>query len=285
MKTWKEYYLECKDIYNKETKINNSNVSIYDLLLQVNPFPTDQTYFDQIFSIQKSLSKIYKDKQNYHTRAGGIALCLNDVFIFEKEIKIILENYLVPYLEKDIFGCYVQCQNVKIYKTTSDSLIEQLSWLWHFDNNPKEQIKVMIYLNDVNNNGPFKYLSKDNEAIKIETSKKDHTSWIHGNQAHFEILGKKWKGTRVPRHIISNLQSKNEIIEKDVKGPAGTAILFDNNILHKGTIPFEGFRYAMTLQFQPTNKKLKPNFSEKNTGNGWGHNVFLKDPEETIKKI
>ena len=34
MKTWKEYYLECKDIYNKETKINNSNVSIYDLLLQ-----------------------------------------------------------------------------------------------------------------------------------------------------------------------------------------------------------------------------------------------------------
>ena len=120
MKTWKEYYLECKDIYNKETKIDNSNISIYDLLIQINPFPTDQTYFDQIFSIQKSLSKIYKDKQNYHTRAGGIALCLNDVFIFEKEIKIILENYLVPYLEKDIFGCYVQCQNVKIYKTTSE---------------------------------------------------------------------------------------------------------------------------------------------------------------------
>ena len=40
----------------------------------------------------------------------------------------------------------------------------------------------------------------------------------------------------------------------------------------------------MTLQFQPINKKLKPNFSEKNTGNGWGHNVFSKDPEETIKK-
>ena len=278
MKIWKDYYIECKNIYQ-----NTSNASIYDLKLKTNPFPTDQLYLDQILSIKNQLDILYEDKSNYNNRYG-LALSLNDIFIFKKELQIIVDKYLIPHLEKNIFGCYVQCQNVKIYKTISESLIETSSWLWHFDNNTKEQIKVMIYLNDVNDNGPFKYLSKDNEAIKIETSKKDHTSWIHGNQAHFEILGKKWKGTRVPRHIISNLQSKNEIIEKDVKGPAGTAILFDNNILHKGTIPFEGFRYAMTLQFQPINKKLKPNFSEKNTGNGWGHNVFSKDPEETIKK-
>lgn len=284
MKTWKEYYLECKDIYNKETKINNSNVSIYDLLLQVNPFPTDQTYFDQIFSIQKSLSKIYKDKQNYHTRAGGIALCLNDVFIFEKEIKIILENYLVPYLEKDIFGCYVQCQNVKIYKTTSDSLIEQLSWLWHFDNNPKEQIKVMIYLNDVDNNGPFIYLSKDNKAIKINSTKQDYKNWKPGSIGLFNAFGIKWEGTRIPKNITFNFKEKQKCKETEVKGPAGTSILFDNNIIHKGTIPSEGHRYAMTLQFQPINRKLNPILSKETTGNGWNHSVFLKDPKSLIEK-
>ena len=283
MKKWKEYYLECKDIYNKETKIDNSNISIYDLSLQINPSPTDQTYFDQISLIKNKLDVLYQDKINY-TNTSGISLSLKDSFNVSKELKIIVDNYLVPYLEKNIFGCYVQCQNVKIYKTISESLIETSSWLWHFDNNPKEQIKVMIYLNDVNDNGPFKYLSKDNEAIKIKTSKKDHKSWIQGNQAHFETLGKKWKGTRVPKHIISNLQSKNEVIEKDIKGPAGTAILFDNNIIHRGTIPLKGFRYAMTLQFQPINKKLNPNFSKENTGNGWNHLLFSIDPESPIIK-
>ena len=40
--------------------------------------------------------------------------------------------------------------------------------------------------------------------------------------------------------------------------------LFDNNIIHKGTIPFskesptKNFRYAMTLTFQPFNRKLSP---------------------------
>jgi len=278
MKTWGEYYLKCKDVYP-----NTSNVSIYDLKLKVNPFPIDQIYFDQILSIKNQLDILYEDKSNYNNR-HGLALGLNDIFIFKKEIQIIVDKYLIPYLEKNIFGCYVQCQNVKIYKTTSESLIETSSWLWHFDNNPKEQIKVMIYLNDVNNNGPFKYLLKDNEAIKIETSKKDHTSWVPGISSYFEFLGKRWKGTRVPRHIISNLQSKNEIIEKNLKGSAGTAILFDNNILHKGTIPFEGFRYAMTLQFQPINKKLNPNFSKENTGNGWSYDTFSKDPESPIIK-
>ena len=283
MKKWKEYYLECKDIYNKETKIDNSNISIYDLLIQTNPFPTDQIYFDQISLIKNKLDILYQDKINY-TNTSGISLNLKDSFNVSKELKIIVDNYLIPYLEKNIFGCYVQCQNVKIYKTIGEVLIEKLSWLWHFDNNPKEQIKVMIYFNYVNDNGPFKYLSKDNEAIKIETSKKDHTSWIDGNQAHFEILGKKWKGTRVPRHIISNLQSKNEVIEKDIKGPAGTAILFDNNIIHKGTIPVGGYRYAMTLQFQPINKKLNPNLSNKNTGNGWDYYGYLQNPESPIIK-
>jgi hypothetical protein len=286
MKKWKEYYLECKDIYNKETKIDNSNISIYDLSLQINPSPTDQTYFDQISLIKNKLDVLYQDKINY-TNTSGISLSLKDSFNVSKELKIIVDNYLVPYLEKNIFGCYVQCQNVKIYKTISESLIETSSWLWHFDNNPKEQIKVMIYLNDVNDNGPFKFLSKNNKAIKINPQGKKLSNtrpnqfWA---QNWFEVLGEKWKGDRIPRSIISNLKEKYNYKEIDVKGPAGTSILFDNNIVHKGTIPVEGFRYAMTLQFQPINKKLNPNFSKENTGNGWGHNLFSPNPESPIIK-
>jgi len=284
MKTWKEYYLECKDIYNKETKIDNSNINIYDLLIQTNPFPTDQTYFDQISSIKNKLDVLYQDKINY-TNTSGISLSLKDSFTIAKELKIIVDNYLVSYLEKNIFGCYVQCQNAKIYKTVNESLIEKLSWLWHFDNNPKEQIKVMIYFNDVNDNGPFKYLSKDNKAIKINPNNRAFENPDPQRAENwFEGLNLKWRGTRVPSYIIHKFITEKSCIENNVRGPAGTSILFDNNIIHKGTIPIEGFRYAMTLAFQPINKKLNPNFSPKNTGNGWSYNAFDKNPESPIIK-
>tara|TARA_B110000858_G_scaffold103988_1_gene119122 strand:- start:4671 stop:5546 length:876 start_codon:yes stop_codon:yes gene_type:complete len=288
MKTWGDYYLECKDIYNKNTKIDNSNVSIYDLLIQTNPFPTDQVYFDQILSIRNKLDYLYQDKKNYLTRR--ISLNLHDSFHLEKELKIIIEKYLVPHLEKHTFGCYVQCSNVKIYKTKHTTEKEHSSWLWHIDNNPKEQIKVMIYLNDVDNNGPFKYLSKDNEGIKLETTKQDVTKWYPDNfirQAAFGKFGKKWfgiEGSRIPRDIIPHFIEEHNCKEELVKGPSGTSILFDNNIIHKGTIPIEGFRYAMTLQFQPINRRLNPVFSPKNTGNGWSYNAFDKNPESPIIK-
>ena len=113
MKTWSNYYLECKDIYQ-----NTSKASIYDLKLKINPFPTDQIYLNQILSIKNQLDVLYEDKSNYNNR-HGLALGLNNIFVFKKELQIIVDKYLVPYLEKDIFGCYVQCQNVKIYKTIS----------------------------------------------------------------------------------------------------------------------------------------------------------------------
>ena len=288
MKTWKEYYLECKDIYNKETKLDNSSINVYDLKLQLNPFPKDQLYIDQINFIQNKLDILYQDKTNYRNRYG-LALGLNDIFIFEKEIKIILENHLISYLEKNIFGCYIQCQNIMIYKTISEQSEEVSSWLWHIDNNPKEQIKVMIYLNDVYDNGPFKYLSKDNKALKCipETHRQDYNHWRPNNmykQIVFEKFNKKWMGSRLPSDIIYRFTKTYNCKETELKGPAGTTILFDNNIIHKGTIPSKKFRYAMILQFQPSNKKLHPVLSKENTGNGWNTILFTQNPESPIQQ-
>tara|TARA_R110000796_G_scaffold185672_1_gene302524 strand:+ start:1640 stop:2545 length:906 start_codon:yes stop_codon:yes gene_type:complete len=288
MKTWEEYYIECKNVYNKETKQDNLSPNIYDLGIKINPFLTDQIYFDQISTIQNKLDIFYQDETKYFNNRN-LSLCLFDIFHFEKEIKIILENYLVPYLEKNIFGCYVQCQNIKIYKTIPGSK-ELSSWLWHMDNNPKEQIKVMIYLNDVDDNGPFKYLSKDNEGVKLETTKQDCNKWFPNQlikQMYFKKFGIKWvsTGSRIPADKISEFKEKHNCKEKEVKGPSGTSILFDNNIIHKGTIPFakesptKNFRYAMTLTFQPINRKLSPILSRENTGNGWNHITYLMDPE------
>ena len=290
MKTWEEYYLECKDIYKRSTKQDNSTVNIYNLTAKINPFPTDQIYFDQISSINNQLNNLYQDSTKYFNNKD-IALCVNDIFPFKKELKIIIEKYLVPHLEKNVFGCYIQCQNVKIYKTIPNITKEISSWLWHIDNQPKEQTKVMIYINDVGDNGPFKYLSKDNEGVKLETTKRDLYKWFPDKiikTEFFKKFGKKWLSSRVPNNIISNFIEEHNCKEIEVRGPSGTSILFDNNIIHKGTIPFadknasKNFRYAMTLTFQPINKKLSPILSKENTGNGWNHQTYLMDPESSI---
>ena len=246
MKTWEEYYIECKNVYNKETKQDNLSPNIYDLGIKINPFPTDQIYFDQISSIQNKLDILYQDETKYFNNRG-FSLGLNNIFHFNEEIKIILEDYLISHLEKNIFGCYVQCQNIKILKSIPTTNDEESSWLWHIDNNTKEQIKVLIYLNDVEDNAPFKYLSKDNEGIKLETTKQDLNKWYPNDfikTAAFGKFGKKWitGGSRIPHDIISNFIEEHNCKEELVKGLAGTSILFDNNCIHKATTPSLGMQ-------------------------------------------
>ena len=185
------------------------------------------------------------------------------------------------HLEKNIFGCYVHCDNIKIYKTPQVNSQESSSWVWHIDNNPVEQMKVMIYINDVNKeSGAFRYLKKDNGGVKLLSTRRDYQNWKETYQEEiFEKFGRKWNGTRTPDSILNDfIQNENcEIV--DIEDKAGTAIIFDNNCIHKGTIPTNGFRYAMTIQFKPVNKKLVPVFDKKYVGNGWKHVTFHKDPE------
>ena len=220
---------------------------------------------------------LYQNESNYEWK--NVAMGLNDIFMVEDELKPMVEEYLIPYLEENIFGCYVHCDNIKIYKTPQVNSQESSSWVWHIDNNPVEQMKVMIYINDVNKeSGAFRYLKKDNGGVKLLSTRRDYKNWKETYAEEiFEKFGRKWNGTRTPENILNDfIQNENcEIV--DVEDKAGTAIIFDNNCIHKGTIPTNGFRYAMTIQFKPVNKKLK--FDKKYVGNGWKHITFHKDPE------
>ena len=116
-------------------------------------------------------------------------------------------------------------------------------------------MKVMIYINDVNKeSGAFRYLKKDNGGVKLLSTRRDYKNWKETYAEEiFEKFGRKWNGTRTPESVLNDfIQNENcEIV--DVEDKAGTAIIFDNNCIHKGTIPTNGFRYAMTIQFKPVN--------------------------------
>ena len=275
MYKWKEYYKKSKDVFG------DSSTSVYDLTIQTNidtKLNFDSDYYKLIDNIRDKLDNQFNINESISH--SGNALFIDDCFIFEDEFSIIVENYLRDYLEKNIFGSYIHCDHVTLYKTPQSNSAPVNSWLWHFDNSPLEQMKVMIYLNDVNDkNGAFEILRNENskDGLKVHSSRIDNTNWRGKKEWSFKYKNIEWKSTRIPRELFPHISADGYIPYK-VVGNKGHVSIFDNNIIHRGSLPSEGFRYAVVFQFKPIDKKLKKIFGKSITGNGAKHPTFDKDP-------
>lgn len=97
---------------------------------------------------------------------------------------------------------------------------------WHRDNLNKRQLKFMIYLNDVDENGgAFEYIP---ESHKV--SSKFFTNSFNNN-------------FRYNSDDISKLYPNKSI---KLSGKAGTLIAFDSSGIHRGSPILKGKRYALT---------------------------------------
>ncbi len=107
---------------------------------------------------------------------------------------------------------------------------------WHKDAY-YPQFKSILYLNDVKiSGGPFQLVKKSN---KLMTSL--------GISLKFK---KGYPDTRFSNAEIKNLD-KEKI--KTLTGLAGTLIMFDGSLIHRGSPIKEGFRYALTNYYFPIN--------------------------------
>lgn len=279
MKKWGEYYNECKEVYG------NTNSNIYDLTLHTRVdtlLKFDQEYYNIINDVENKLDRLFTNKSKYNISAN--AFFIKDPFIFNEQFSNIIENYLRKHLEEKIFGCYIHCDHVTLYKTPSskeNTHTASNSWLWHIDNSPQEQIKVMVYLNDVGlENGPFEVLKNkiNGKGLKILPSRIDYDNWKGKKEWSFQYKNHKWNSTRIPNNLFGIFKD-NSYIPHKIVGNKGHITIFDNNIIHRGTIPPQKYRYAVVFQFKPINKKLNKVFAKNITGNGSYHPVFDKNPE------
>lgn len=105
---------------------------------------------------------------------------------------------------------------------------------WHKDAY-YPQFKSILYLNDVNSkNGPFELLDQSNKLIK---------SLIISMK-----LKKGYPNTRFSDHELKILNKEKKIT---LTGKAGTLILFDGSLIHRGKPVLEGKRYALTNYYFP----------------------------------
>jgi hypothetical protein len=279
MKTYAEYYKLCKESYNS----SNQKMDLYDLKMRVckpdeknELFTFPDNYSELIDSLSEKINAKVNDKSQHYVdpSASGYDIAIQIKEIWDlPELKEIA-GHILPCLEETVFGSHIHCSAIHIYRNIPTDSPKVSSWLWHYDNNPKEAVKLLIYLTDVEEDtGPFELLEHDNDYVKIQTSRTGHDHWLPPYIPQ----------SRIPENIMNDFI--NQGYEKTkIIGSKGTALFFDNNIVHKANVPTRAYRDVVIFNIRPTMLKLDPYISRNFTGT-WGHKSPIMNPEELIPRL
>lgn len=118
----------------------------------------------------------------------------------------------------------------------------EASWLWHYDNNPKEVMKLLIYLNDI---GP------DNAPLEFCTHKDGTVPVIAATRFGPACWHKAKRNTRLtPQEVDKWVEMGCQKVL--VTGKKGTLTAFIPNVIHRANPAKEGYRDALFIRVRPT---------------------------------
>jgi hypothetical protein len=172
-----------------------------------------------------------------------------------------LSDPILEQLEREVYGCYLLVDKVYVYRSPICTHAPKASWLWHFDNHPREMLKVMVCLTDVTaGTAPCEYLR---DAATGRTQIGSPLAPLAGD-------------SRVPLAQVER-QMANGFVSEAVTGPAGTVLVFDDNVVHRGTLATTGHRDVIVFQIRPSLAKAVPRIDPRWTGSV-AHRDFNVDP-------
>tara|TARA_Y100001963_G_scaffold79387_1_gene110151 strand:+ start:2267 stop:3046 length:780 start_codon:yes stop_codon:yes gene_type:complete len=257
--TYLNYYKKCKQNYDVVDTPN----SLKDLTII-----TGKLSNKHLIDVQKiynfTMDKINKKQGLFDMNHNNIVKV--DDFYDCKSVNN-LGNFFGDFLEKNFYGCNCIVEAVLIYKSLPTK-IKRSSWIWHYDDNINEQLKVMVYLNDVSKtSGAMEVLmDENNNGCKIKTSKIGH------NKSDDQV----YEGSRIPD--INKFIKRGYFI-KSIIGEAGTYCLFDPNCIHKATTPTEEpYRLCIVYNFRPYLNKVEDRVSKSFTKT-WSNLGNIKEYE------
>jgi len=171
-------------------------------------------------------------------------------------------------LERRVFGSYVLIDKVYVYRSPVSAATPRASWVWHYDNHPREVLKVMIYLTDVTEgSAPFEYLRDMHTGRPVPGAP---IAPLH--------VRSRVDDSRVARWLGNGCRSTA------VVGPAGTMIVFDDNVIHRGTIARERHRDVLVFQVRPAAFRAEPHLDRRWTGS-FQHIDVNGDPYDITPRV
>ena len=229
-KTYKKHYEESirKSKIVENHDFEKDGYPLHNLGIDFASFERCQEYEDLVkkiaIQIDERISRGKEERTNDILDAEFVTYLDNwrDINEIHK-----LANLVIPQIEKKISKCKLKVEFVLPYENKKTEQVLKSSWLWHYDNCPKEFIKLAIYLNDVTEkNGCFQYLEKDGSAQMM------HVTRLNVNPDRDPPV----PNTRMDNKFISNFISEGGKIV-NVTGSLGTNFLFNPNVLHRATKP------------------------------------------------
>jgi hypothetical protein len=140
-----------------------------------------------------------------------------------------------------LFEAFLQC-HFKVYEIEAYRNLPndqyQSQWMWHFDNDAYPVYKLIFYLTDTTaQNGPFA---------------------VHRKSSTLDLFERGFHNPYEPGKHIDALRDPSRSTQ--AVGPAGTAILFQNNLIHRATPPLEGHRDVISFMIQPSLESWESHF-------------------------
>lgn len=179
--------------------------------------------FNDAQQILPELAQILPDNSSEFVIHATNEQIMNHSSIFmwglEAQLLKLVENYLG--LPVAYHGAY--------FRRDLNNLVERKSRCWHIDREDRRMFKIIIYLNDVDEEGgPFEYIPVD---LSVELSRRLHYKYDY----------------------IRNQRMQTFISPSNYKtctGVAGTVIIADTGkIFHRGRIPLQRDRFAVFYDY------------------------------------
>ncbi len=134
-----------------------------------------------------------------------------------------------------VLHSFLHLDKVYVCRSLAMTNTAQFSWLRHYDNHPAGIQKILVYLNNVDNDqGPFEYLRSHYGVARIIRPSRDGLRYRKAPE---------WKGSRIPTRIMEAFLRSGYETHR-VLGPAGTMIVFDNNCVHRANLASTHYRVA-----------------------------------------
>ncbi len=262
-----EYYMLCREQFEATGDPRSSTKDFYK-----NPvirIPTDTFGLCWRDAVNRLSSGVKSDLDSMPQ--DPVMTKHADIWKYRKELEKI-SNFLVPFLEKNHYGCHLYVDKIYIYRTAKVTKPES-SYVWHYDNNPAEVVKTIVYLNDVTlKNSPFEFLADEKQrGIIVEPTRRGPDHWLPAPNAG-----------RV-ENKVAKLMKKGYSGFK-VIGKKGTAYAFCNDAIHRVNPIIEGYRDVVNIRVRPTLTPAPSYVDPRWTTSYEVKGSVVRDPEIAWKK-
>lgn len=219
MNTYEEHYTECKNLYASDKTTDISNISLEFNCISNMPIKLVESIDNKV---------VHKFKNNIDVTSTMWSRHISnwdDIPEIEQLCKVTM-----PIIEEKYFGCHLKVEHLHIYENKNNISLES-SWAWHYDDCPKEFVKLAIYLNDVTeDNGCMQVIREENSYPVIE-------SYRTSPKSKKGVPPPVFPNSRIPNNFISTMLKDKTVSVQNLSGPRGTHFLFTPNIIHRGTEP------------------------------------------------